>query len=268
MPGFEEYHDRYETIRFELREGILQVTLHSGGDSLVWGERIHSELTDAFAQIASDADVRAVILTGTGNAFCDGLDLESIRPEARDTTPLGYDSVIREGRSLLLNYLSIGVPVVAAVNGPARYHAEIPALADVVIASESALFQDAGHFANGVVPGDGVHVAWPHLLGPNRGRVFLLTGQVLSAEQAQEWGVVSEVVSSDELLPRAWEVARLIAARPILTIRYSKALLSRELERTMRENLSYGLALQGLGSVQLKGWRMSRPGAAKDGPPE
>jgi enoyl-CoA hydratase/carnithine racemase len=60
-----------------------------------------------------------------------------------------------------MNLLDIEVPVIAAVNGPALIHAEIPVLSDIVICSEKAEFQDAPHFANGVVPGDGVHVVWP-----------------------------------------------------------------------------------------------------------
>src|SRR5208282_1965159 len=106
-------------------------------------------------------------------------------------------------KHLLMNLLDIEVPIVAAVNGPALVHAEIPVLSDIVIAAESAEFQDAPHFPNGIVPGDGVHVVWPLVLGTNRGRYFLLTGQKLSAREAQTLGVVSEVVSRDKLLARA-----------------------------------------------------------------
>ena len=80
--------------------------------------------------------------------------------------------------------LDIEVPMIAAVNGPARIHAEIPVLCDIVLASEDAVFQDLPHFINGTVARDGVHLVWPLLLGLNRGRYFLLTGQELSAQQA------------------------------------------------------------------------------------
>ena len=78
--------------------------------------------------------------------------------------------------------------MIAAVNGPALIHAELAVLCDIVIASENAEFQDAPHFPNGVVPGDGVHVVWPLVLGANRGRYFLLTGQKLRAKQALDSG--------------------------------------------------------------------------------
>src|SRR5205814_2321101 len=73
---------------------------------------------------------------------------------------------------------------------------------------ENTEFQDAPHFPNGLVPGDGVHIVWPLVLGVNRGRYFLLTGQKLSAREAQTLGVVSEVVPRERLLSRAREIAR------------------------------------------------------------
>ena len=95
-----------------------------------------------------------------------------------------------EGKRLLMNLLDIPMPMISAVNGPALIHAEIPVLCDIVLASETAAFQDAPHFPNGIVPGDGVHLVWPLLLGANRGRYFLLTGQKLSAQEALTLGVV------------------------------------------------------------------------------
>ena len=137
--------------------------------------------------------------------------------------------------------------MIAAVNGPAHRHAELAVLCDIVLASENASFQDAGHFVNGTIPGDGVHVVWPMLLGPNRGRYFLFTGQKLSAQEALALGVVGEVLPRERLLPRAWELAERLAAAPRLTSRYTRVLVTQTLKRMMHDNLGYGLALEGLG---------------------
>jgi len=93
-------------------------------------------------------------------------------------------------------------------------------------------------------------VAWPLVLGPNRGRYFLLTGQKLSAHEALRYGVVNEVLPREQLLGRAWELAQQIAARPTLAVRYARVAMTQVIKRLLLDNLGYGLALEGLGAGQ------------------
>jgi enoyl-CoA hydratase/carnithine racemase len=246
MASLEDYANNYETVRFERRNGILQVTFHSGGGSLKWGGPAHREFGYAFADIGSDPENRVVILTGTGDDYC--AEFEGTRPRR---TPKTWDTTYWEGKRLLTNLLEIEVPIIGAVNGPALIHAEIPVLSDIVLASENATFQDAPHFPRGVVPGDGVHVVWPLLLGQNRGRYFLLTGQTLSAQEAHDLGVVAEVLSRENLLPRAWQLAEQLIQQPDLTLRYSRVALTLQLKRQMQDMLGYGLAIEGLAAVDV-----------------
>jgi enoyl-CoA hydratase/carnithine racemase len=241
-PTFDEYAGKYETIDLERKDGVVQVTLHSGDKSLIWTARAHDELAYCFADLANDRENSVIVLTGTGENFCSEIDFASFNlGSARD-----WDHIIYEGRRLLMNLLEIPVPVVAAVNGPVLFHPEIPVMSDIVIASETASFQDGPHFPSGLVPGDGAHVVWPHVLGANRGRYFLLTGQVLDARTALEYGAVNEVVAPDALLDRAWEVARSIAEKPLLARRYARQALTLEFKRLMHEGLGYGLTMEAL----------------------
>lgn len=243
MRSFDEYSTAYESVRMSRQDGVLEVEFHTKGGSMIWGALPHRELPDAFAAIASDRENRIVILTGAGTEFCSARD-ESLS-KTRDS-PLGFDVIYWEGKKLLEALLSIEVPVIAAVNGPARYHAELAVLSDIVLASSTALFQDKPHFPSGVVPGDGVQFVWQSLLGVNRGRYFLLTGQEIAAEEALRLGVVSEVLTPEALLPRARELAKQLSANSDLTLRYTRVALVQHLRRQVLLDLGYGLALEGL----------------------
>ena len=243
---FEHYCDKYEMIRMRREDGILEIAVHTNGGPLRWGRQPHAELEEAFHNISRDRENQVIILTGTGDEFSGPVaeaksNAAYHHMSADDWGELGWES-----NRLLTNLLAIDVPMIAAVNGPASRHAEMPVMCDIVLAAEHASFQDSAHFVGGLVPGDGMHVVFPMVLGLNRGRYFLLTGQVLTAQQAREAGAVSEILPQDALLPRAWELARQIMKQPELNRRYSRLLLTESLRRRMSELLPYGLALEGL----------------------
>lgn len=241
-----DYFRRYPSIAFEREDGVLEMRLHTRGGPALWGlwGGLHRELGHAFRDVADDGENRVVILTGTGDSFIADFDPAGETVPAMDAAT--WDTIVREGRRLLHNLLAIEVPMIAAVNGPAIIHAELAVLADIVLAADTAIFADRPHAVAGVVPGDGVHVIWPMLLGPNRGRYFLLTGQELDAREALRLGVVGEVLPAAELRQRAWALARTFAARPALATRYTRQLLTRALAAGMESELGYGLVLEGM----------------------
>ena len=173
---FDSYRNKYENVRMKREDGILEVALHSGGGPLVFNGYVHEALVKAFRDIGDDPENHVVILTGTGEEFC-----TQITPDGFDFfTPTGFDKILREGTKVLENILDIQVPMIAAINGPMSVHSEYALLCDIVLATEDAWFLDAPHPAFGIVPGDGLHVVWPEVIGEIRGRYFLLSGQKLS----------------------------------------------------------------------------------------
>src|ERR1700722_7985848 len=259
MITLEDYSHRYTCVKMERREGILQMTLNTNGGDLKWGIAAHEELSYAFYDVARDRDNRCVILTGAGESFCaefeggggpGGINITGRgQPQPAGLKSSAWDHIYSDAKYLLINHLNIEVPMIAAVNGPALIHAELAVLCDIVLASDTTEFQDAPHFPMGLVPGDDVHVVWPLILGPNRGRYFLLTGQKLAANEALQLGVVSEVMPRDKVLPRAWELAREICKRPSLARRYARVAMTQMLKQAMLDGLGYGIALESLGMM-------------------
>lgn len=235
--GFDTYKDKYAHVRLERRDGILEARIHSDGGSLKWCGSAHDELGFCFADIANDPENKVVILTGEGDNFCDDVDPMSFG----EFSPRGMQHLLDGGVRLIENLLKIPVPVIGAVNGPAHIHAELLLLSNIVIASEDASFQDNAHMPIGVSPGDGVHVAWPALLGNTRGSYFLLMGERLGVQTAHDFGVVHEIVPKDQVLSRAWQVAEEIAAKPVMATRSARLLLTQEMKRLMQSHLSLGI---------------------------
>ena len=248
LTHFDQYKDRYDRVRLSRDErGILLMEMHCQGGPLVWGMETHAQITRCLGDVAADRDNQIVILTGSGGEF-----IGRRQPPGKNKVPGGgwAEDLLHEAKRLLMNHLDIEAPMIAAINGPALVHAEIGLLCDIILASETATFQDQPHFPNGNVPGDGVHIVWPHLLGTVRARYFLLTGQILDAKQALDWGVVNEVLPPNRLLPRAYELADLLLQKPKTTRRLTRQVMALELQRLMQDHLAHGLALEGLAATE------------------
>jgi enoyl-CoA hydratase/carnithine racemase len=101
------------------------------------------------------------------------------------------------------------------------------------------------------VPGDGVHLLWQEVIGSVRGRYFILTRQELDADTAKAWGVINEIVPTNELIPRAREIAEALAKLPPLTTKYTLIVLTQKLRRIIDEGVTLGLALEGISAADV-----------------
>jgi enoyl-CoA hydratase/carnithine racemase len=250
MSTLSDYADKFQFIRFRREDGILEMTLHTDGGPLRWGAGPRDDLMHAFHHIGLDRANRVVILTGTGDEYSGPRPPYETRHFTGVPRPIEWDIGVSRGRALHLNMLGIEVPMIAAVNGPAKRHCEIPLLCDIVLAAEEATFEDTAHYALGnLVPGDGVNVVMTMLLGINRARYMMFTGQLLTAQDAKQLGLVGEVLPRDRLLPRAWELARQLTARPELQTRYTRKILVEPLRRAMQDYHSLGMSLEALADI-------------------
>jgi enoyl-CoA hydratase/carnithine racemase len=232
---------------FRREDDIVELRFHDEDRPLVWNAQAHREITEAFHWLAMQRSVKVVILTGTGDVYCNELDVTSFA-----STP--WHEIWWEGRRMLTGLNDLEVPVIAAINGPATVHSEIPVMADLVLAAEHAVFADRSHFATrDTVPGDGVNLIWSELLGPTRAKYFLLTGSSIDAAEALRLGVVNEVLPPDRLADRAWALARELAARELAVLRYAKAAVSVGTRRNFTENLSHSLGVEGCAHWALGG---------------
>jgi enoyl-CoA hydratase/carnithine racemase len=240
------YADRFETIRMQRRDGILQLTLHTDGGPLRWGAGPARDLQEAFAAVGADPENRVVILTGTGDEFNGPKGSPETFPKA---TARGWESAHWNVRKLLGNLLDIEALVIAALNGPVWRHAETPFLSDIVLASDTTVVADSGHFVNGLVPGDGMNLVMSLLMGLTRARYFMLTGQELDAATLLDLGLVNEVLPADRVLPRAWELAEQLVVQSPLVTRYTRVAFVHTVRQLLVANHGYGVLLEGMACV-------------------
>jgi 2-(1,2-epoxy-1,2-dihydrophenyl)acetyl-CoA isomerase len=222
------------------RDGaVLTITLNRPDVLNALNTDTHRALAAALKE-ARDAEVRAVVLTGAGRAFCVGQDLTEFREAPGD---IGT----RLNETYHPNVLAIRAlekPVIAAVNGPAAGAGlSFACVCDLRIASEAAAFIPA--FINiGLIPDSGGSYFVTRILGPARAFEWLTSGRRLTAAEAHAWGLVSEVVEGDGLAARAAEVAAELAALPTRGIGMTKRLIEHALKASLEEQLQREAQLQ------------------------
>lgn len=214
-----------DTVLVALENGVLRLTLNRPEKLNSFNEKMHLELRDGFLRAEQDADVRAVLLTGSGRGFCAGQDLGDRDPRKGQPAPdLGktldtfYNPTLRLIRSL-------EKPVVCAVNGVAAgAGANIAFACDIVLAAKSAKFIQA--FAKiGLVPDAGGTWSLTQLVGPARAKGLALTAEPLMAEKAESWGLIWKAVEDDALMDVATVLARSLAAGPTRGLGMTKMLI-------------------------------------------
>lgn len=218
-----------ESVISEIRDNAMWITLNRPDALNALTPAVISGINAALDK-AQRSDVRAVVLTGTGRAFCAGADLKFVRGEAGgDESALSrfLDTVL-----LVMNRLeTFPMPVIAALNGLTLAGGlELMLCCDLVVAARSAKLGDA-HANYGLLPGGGSSVRLPRKIGPTRAKYLLYTGAFMPAEQFVAAGLVNEVVGDDALIAATEALVAKLADKSPLVLRRMKALVDDGLEQ-------------------------------------
>jgi 2-(1,2-epoxy-1,2-dihydrophenyl)acetyl-CoA isomerase len=233
----------YSSLRYEVADAIATVTLDRPEARNALDAALKRELLAAIRAAARDRAVRALIITGSGAAFCAGQDLREA--SGPDAPPLS--TVLRETYNpLILAMRRLEKPIVGAVNGVAAGAGLALALAcDLRIAADTASFVLA--FGRvGLVPDSGTTWFLPRLVGPGRAAELALIGDPLTAADAERWGLVNRVVPAAALEDEARAIAGRLAGGAPLALAMTKRALNRSLDSTLEAQLEDEAALQGV----------------------
>ncbi len=221
----------------EKADGIATVTLNRPNAMNALSRELRAALVRAFAELGKDPDVGVVILTGAGRAFCAGLDLKELGSASVHESPEGDVTI---GADVVAAVSGLDRPVIGAINGFAITGGfELALACDVLIASTAARFADT-HARVGIIPGWGLSQKLSRVLGIYRAKELSLTGNYLSAAQAEAWGLVNRVVPPEELLP----ACRALAADMLSCVPAVMRAYKRVIDEGFAETLTRGLAIE------------------------
>ncbi len=206
----------YETIIYQKANHIGVITLNRPQQLNAISYQLAMDLIQALDEIAEDREVRVIILTGAGRAFCAGADIKEMNDPNAKRLP--------EGGALFFDKIeALSKPVIAAINGPANGGGVELALAcDFRLASEAAGF-GFGEVKLGVIPAGGGTARMPRLIGAPKAKEMLYFGNIINAEEAYRLGLVNKVVSAEKLMDEANGWAAELKERPPLSLKMLKS---------------------------------------------
>ncbi len=246
----------FEFIRSETRDGVLILTLNDPATRNSWGGQLAQEAESEIDRLAQDPDLRCLVITGEGRAFCSGANVkgfnQSIREREESAAPPAEPSVWErmdpagyayehgqfEGPSIIWKLWNLQKPSIAAVNGPAYGIGDGIAIScDFRIASEQAAFCEA-FIRNGIVSGDGSIWQLQRLIGISNTLMMSYTGEPISGEEAYRIGLANKVVPHEQLMDATMELATKLAQGPTVQMGLIKMMTHKATHQTFREHFA------------------------------
>lgn len=228
-----------DSVKVEGRGALRIITLNRPETYNSIIEEMHRGLMTIWKKIAADPEARAVVITGAGKAFSSGGDFSMF--EKILDKPDVVRSEVNDGRTLVLEILDFPLPLVAAVNGAAvGLGCALAGLSDLVVMSEKAYLRDP-HVAVGLVAADGGSLAWPYMMSMLKAKEHILFGTKIPAAEALELGLANRVVTPEELMPTALDLAERLAALPPQAVQATKQTMNLHLKSVTDPVLDYAI---------------------------
>ncbi len=228
----------YSHILFAISDGIAHLTLNRPEKLNSFNLAMHLEIQDALEKLRADTSVRVMVLTGAGRGFCAGQDLSDRAVSADGAPPDLGASVEKYYAPLVLALRALPIPVICAVNGVAAgAGANLPLACDIVLAARSASFVEV--FCKlGLIPDTGGTYFLPRALGTARAMGAAMLGGKISAEQAEQWGLIWKCVDDDQLQTEAMAMAAHFASAPTKGLAFTKQAIYASPQNTLEQQLT------------------------------
>lgn len=240
---FGTYSEKYaHFMKMTRRDGIIEVKMHTDGGPLQYVWDIHEAWGQAWKDIGSDHENQVIILTGSGDKWLVG-DPDAWKVPFAQWPGDAKLKMRMDSQKLLENIVwGIDVPIIAAVNGPG-VHIEFAMLCDITLVTEDVNFWDP-HFLAGTAPGDGLALVLQRLLGTKRAAYYAYTGEKIDGRTAVELGLANQCLPREKLLDRAWELAKMMMARPRGTRYMTHTILQRPWKQALTDDQTMHITSQ------------------------
>lgn len=236
------HFDSYQCLEFRRDGRILTIALNRPEQRNAVNGRLHLELSQVFTDAQRDPDSDIVVLTGNGSAFCAGGDIDWMQ-ESVDN-PEEFERTAREGKDIVFTQLDLEKPLICKLNGHATgLGASLALLCDVILCAEEAKIGDP-HVSVGLVAGDGGAFIWPQIVGYAKAKKYLLTGELMTATEAERIGLVTEVMPRKDLDAAVDALAHKLAAGATRAIRWSKIATNLPLKALFHAHFDAGIAYE------------------------
>jgi enoyl-CoA hydratase len=230
----------YSDLIVERDGAILRVTLNRPHRLNATTHHMNAEVLDLFRKVDHDPDVRVVVITGSGRAFCAGGDLFEHDEFVGDQ----FEREMRVHTETIFSMLNCSKPLICQMNGPAiGWGATLGLFCDIILADETAKIADP-HVHLGLSTGDGAAIIFPQLVGYPRAKLMLMTGEPITGRQANEWGLVTEALPAEQVGPRVTEIAKKIASMPTHAMRNTKASVNIPLKKLVQDMMDTCIAYE------------------------